>query len=737
MKKDFPKLICDANEAVARVAHKTNEVCAIYPITPASPMGEHVDVYSSKGQMNIWDNIPRIVEMQSEGGAAGAVHGSLQAGALTTTFTASQGLLLMIPNMYKMAGELLPSVIHVAARTIATHALSIFGDHSDVMATRQTGFSMLFGGSVQEAQDFALISQVATLKSRVPFLNIFDGFRTSHEISKIDGITDDIITAMMPEDAIIDHKKRSLDPDHPVIRGTSQNPDVFFQAREAANTFYEKVPGIVEETMNEFYEHTGRRYSLFYYEGHPEAERVIILMGSGEGAAREAVEAMVKNGEKVGVLFVRLFRPFSIKHFVNELPETVKKIAVLDRTKEPGSVGEPLYQDVITALNESDRAMPVVVGGRYGLSSKEFTPKMVKGVYDELLDDKPKNHFTVGINDDITFTSLPIDDSFTIERNTINCMFYGLGSDGTVGANKNSIKIIGDTTDNFVQGYFVYDSKKAGAQTISHLRFGPKPIYSSYLIDKADFIASHQYKFIKKYNMVADLKHGGTFLLNSPYPKDEIWNHLPKRIQKEIIEKEANFYVIDATKVAAESNLGKRTNTVLQTCFFAISGILPKEEAIQRIKDAIVKSYSHKGEKIVQMNFKAVDNSLANLEQVDYPKEATSERHLETAMHNAPDGFVTEVLEKILGGFGDELPVSEFPVDGTFPTGTSQFEKSGIADIVPVWDDIDLCTQCNKCVAICPHAAIRAKVVSNDELANKPASLKTVATKGRPFNKDE
>ena len=737
MKKDFPKLICDANEAVARVAHKTNEVCAIYPITPASPMGEHVDVYSSKGQMNIWDNIPRIVEMQSEGGAAGAVHGSLQAGALTTTFTASQGLLLMIPNMYKMAGELLPSVIHVAARTIATHALSIFGDHSDVMATRQTGFSMLFGGSVQEAQDFALISQVATLKSRVPFLNIFDGFRTSHEISKIDGITDDIITAMMPEDAIIDHKKRSLDPDHPVIRGTSQNPDVFFQAREAANTFYEKVPGIVEETMNEFYKHTGRRYSLFYYEGHPEAERVIILMGSGEGAAREAVEAMVKNGEKVGVLFVRLFRPFSIKHFVNELPETVKKIAVLDRTKEPGSVGEPLYQDVITALNESDRAMPVVVGGRYGLSSKEFTPKMVKGVYDELLDDKPKNHFTVGINDDITFTSLPIDDSFTIERNTINCMFYGLGSDGTVGANKNSIKIIGDTTDNFVQGYFVYDSKKAGAQTISHLRFGPKPIYSSYLIDKADFIASHQYKFIKKYNMVADLKHGGTFLLNSPYPKDEIWNHLPKRIQKEIIEKEANFYVIDATKVAAESNLGKRTNTVLQTCFFAISGILPKEEAIQRIKDAIVKSYSHKGEKIVQMNFKAVDNSLANLEQVDYPKEATSERHLETAMHNAPDGFVTEVLEKILGGFGDELPVSAFPVDGTFPTGTSQFEKSGIADIVPVWDDIDLCTQCNKCVAICPHAAIRAKVVSNDELANKPASLKTVAAKGRPFNKDE
>ena len=737
MMKKFPKLICDANEAVARVAHKTNEVCAIYPITPASPMGEHVDVYSSKGQKNIWNNIPRIVEMQSEGGAAGAVHGSLQAGALTTTFTASQGLLLMIPNMYKMAGELLPSVIHVAARTVATHALSIFGDHSDVMAARQTGFSMLFGGSVQEAQDLALIAQVATLKSRVPFLNIFDGFRTSHEISKIDSIPDEVIKAMMPEDKVLEHKKRSLDPDHPVIRGTSQNPDVFFQAREAANKFYEKVPGIVETTMNEFYEHTGRRYSLFYYEGHPEAERVIILMGSGEGAARETVEAMVNNGEKVGVLFVRLFRPFSIKHFVNELPKTVKKIAVLDRTKEPGSVGEPLYIDVVTALNESDREMPIVVGGRYGLSSKEFTPQMVKGVYDELLDDKPKNHFTVGINDDVTFTSLPIDETFTTESHTINCMFYGLGSDGTVGANKNSIKIIGNTTDNFVQGYFVYDSKKAGAQTISHLRFGPKPIYSTYLIDKADFIASHQFNFIEKYNMVSDLKHGGTFLLNSPYSKDEIWNHLPKKLQQDIIEKEANFYIVDASKVAEESNLGKRTNTVLQTCFFAISGVLPKEEAIQRIKDAIVKSYSHKGEKIVKMNFTAVDNALANLEKVDYPKEITSEKSLQTAMHNAPNGFVTEVLEKILGGFGDELPVSAFPVDGTFPTGTSKYEKSGIADSVPVWDDIDLCTQCNKCVAICPHAAIRAKVVNNNELANAPASLKSVPAKGRPFNKDE
>ncbi|MEP0133683.1 MAG: pyruvate:ferredoxin (flavodoxin) oxidoreductase [Eudoraea sp.] len=732
MKKKFPKLICDANEAVARVAHKTNEVCAIYPITPASPMGEHVDVYSSKGQKNIWGNIPRIVEMQSEGGAAGAVHGSLQAGALTTTFTASQGLLLMIPNMYKIAGELLPSVIHVAARTVATHALSIFGDHSDVMATRQTGFSMLFGGSVQEAMDFALISQVAALRTRVPFLNIFDGFRTSHEISKIDAIPDDIIEAMMPEDKIMEHKKRSLDPDHPVIRGTSQNPDVFFQAREASNPFYEKVPGVVQEVMDEFYQHTGRRYSIFYYLGHPEAERVVVIMGSGQGAVREAVEAMANKDEKVGVVFVRLYRPFSVSHFIESLPFSVKKIAVLDRTKEPGSTGEPLYQDVITALVESDRNISVV-GGRYGLSSKEFTPQMVKGVFDELTKDKPKNHFTVGINDDISHTSLESDDNFKVRSTTINCMFYGLGSDGTVGANKNSIKIIGDTTENYVQGYFVYDSKKAGAQTISHLRFGPEPIYSSYLIDKADFIASHQFNFIERYDMLADLKPGGTFLLNSPFSKEDIWDKLPKKMQEGIIEKEAKFYVVDATKVAHEADLGKRTNTVLQTCFFAISGILPKDEAIQKIKDAIVKSYTHKGDAVVQMNFNAVDKSLENLFQVDYPKEVSSEKGLLSAMTNAPDGFVKNVLEKILGGHGDELPVSAFPVDGTFPTGTTQYEKSGIANFIPIWDDEVLCTQCNKCVAICPHAAIRAKVVPNEEMANAPGSLKSVPAKGRPF----
>lgn len=736
MKKTFPKLICDANEAVARVAHKTNEVCAIYPITPASPMGEHVDVFSAKKQKNIWGNIPRIVEMQSEGGAAGAVHGSLQAGALTTTFTASQGLLLMIPNMYKMAGELLPSVIHVAARTVATHALSIFGDHSDVMATRQTGFSMLFGGSVQEAQDMALISQVSTLKSRVPFLNIFDGFRTSHEISKIDGITDDIIKDMMPENEIMAHKKRSLDPDNPVIRGTSQNPDVFFQAREAANKYYEKVPGIVQDTMDEFYKHTGRKYSLFYYVGHPEAEKVIVIMGSGQGPVMEAVDTMIKNGEKVGAIIVRLFRPFSISHFVDALPKTVNKIAVLDRTKEPGSVGEPLYQDVVTAFMESDRQLPTIVGGRYGLSSKEFDPAMVKAIYDELDKDKPKNHFTIGINDDVTHTSLEVGERLKTVKNTFNCMFYGLGSDGTVGANKNSIKIIGETTDNYVQGYFVYDSKKAGAQTVSHLRFGPDPIYSSYLIHQANFIACHQFNFIEKYDMLKNIKKGGTFLLNAPFDKGEIWDYLPKKMQEDIIKKELDFYVIDASKVAHEANLGKRTNTVLQTCFFAISGVLPKEEAIQKIKEAIVKSYSKKGDKVVQMNFNAVDKSLENLQKVDYTNNITSSAELKPSMTGTEDPFVLEVLGKILAGKGDELPVSAFPIDGTFPTGTTQYEKRGIADFVPVWDGEDICTQCNKCVAICPHAAIRAKVVSNDELLGKPSTLKAVPAKGRPFDKD-
>ena len=737
MEKASLKLICDGNEAVARVAHKTNEVCAIYPITPASPMGEHVDVFSAKGEKNIWGNVPRIVEMQSEGGAAGAVHGSLLAGALTTTFTASQGLLLMIPNMYKIAGELLPTVIHVASRTVATHALSIFADHSDVMAARQTGFAMLFGGSVQEAQDFALISQVATLRSRVPFLNIFDGFRTSHEISKIDAISDETIKTMMPERKIMEHKARSLDPDHPSIKGTSQNPDVFFQAREAANNYYSKTPEIVEQTMNEFYEHTGRRYSLFYYVGHPEAEKVMVIMGSGQGPVMETIDTMVKNGEKVGAVIVRLYRPFSVEHFIDKLPVTTRKVAVLDRTKEPGSTGEPLYLDVATALMESGRKIETIIGGRYGLSSKEFDPAMVKAVLDELDKEQPKNHFTVGINDDVSHMSLEIGNRVRTAKTTFNCMFYGLGSDGTVGANKNSIKIIGETTDNYVQGYFVYDSKKAGAQTVSHLRFGPQPIYSTYLIHKADFIACHQFNFIEKYDMLKSAKEGGTFLLNSPYSKDEIWDELPKKVQEDIIKNKLEFYVIDATKVAHKQNLGKRTNTILQTCFFAISGVLPKDEAIQKIKTAIEKTYSHKGENIVQMNFNAVDASLANLEKVEYPKEVTSNKPFKPIMSGNPDPFVKEVLGKILAGRGDELPVSSFPVDGTFPMGTTQFEKRGIADYIPVWDDINLCTQCNKCVAICPHAAIRAKVVPNTELVDAPSSLKAVPAKGRPFNSAE
>ncbi|MCF6212871.1 MAG: pyruvate:ferredoxin (flavodoxin) oxidoreductase [Flavobacteriaceae bacterium] len=737
MKTETKKLICDANEAVAIIAHKTNEICAIYPITPASPMGEHAEVFSARGDNNIWDNIPKIVEMQSEGGASGAVHGSLQGGALTTTFTASQGLLLMIPNMYKIAGELLPSVIHVAARTIATHALSIFGDHSDVMATRQTGFAMLFGNSVQEAHDMALISQVATLKSRIPFLNIFDGFRTSHEISKIDAIPDEVIKAMMPEDKILEHRNRGLNPDNPVIRGTSQNPDVFFQAREAANTYYNAVPKIVQDVMDEFYNHTGRSYKLFDYIGAKDAERMIIIMGSGAGAVAETIEKMVGDGEKVGAIFVRLFRPFSIEHIMDMIPKTVTKIAVLDRTKEPGSIGDPLYLDIISAFVEYGKAMPNIIGGRYGLSSKEFTPAMVKGIYDELLNLKPKNHFTIGINDDVTHTSLDFNPEYRTEKDTINCMFYGLGSDGTVGGNKNSIKIIGQTTGNYVQGYFVYDSKKAGAQTISHLRFGPKPISSTYLIDTADFIACHQFNFVEKYDIAKDLKRGGTFLLNSPYSKDDVWDKLPKTLQERIVSKSLIFYVIDATSVALEAKLGKRTNTILQTCFFAISGVLPKEEAIKKIKEAIVKSYSHKGDKVVQMNFNAVDKALENLHQVHYSNKITSSKEFSTAMSGNAPAFVQKVLGVILEGKGDELPVSAFPVDGTFPTGTTKYEKSGIADFIPIWDDENLCTQCNKCVMICPHAAIRSKVVSNSELKNIPSEFKHVPAKGRPFNAKE
>ena len=736
MKDTQKKLILDGNEAVAIVAHKTNEVCAIYPITPSSPMGEHAEAYSAQGASNIYGDIPKIIEMQSEGGAAGAVHGSLQGGSLTSTFTASQGLLLMIPNMYKIAGELLPTVFHIAARSVATHALSIFGDHSDVMATRQTGFAMLFGGSVQEAHDFALISQVATLKARVPFLNIFDGFRTSHEIQKIDGLSDEIMKAMMPFDQVMAHKERALNPKNPVIRGTSQNPDVFFQAREAANLYYQNTPGIVQKTMDQFYELTGRKYELFDYVGHPEAEKVIVIMGSGEGPVRESVQELVERGEKVGALIVRLYRPFDIQYFLDKLPTSVKKIAVLDRTKESGSVGEPLYLDVVSAYVQGGRPMPTVVGGRYGLSSKEFTPQMVKGVFDNLDLEQPKDHFTVGIVDDVSHSHLAIDEDFHVKKSTINCLFYGLGSDGTVSANKNSIKIIGDTTDDYTQGYFVYDSNKAGSQTVSHLRFGPEPIYSTYLIDEADFVACHKYSYVARYDLVAKAKQGGTFLLNSPYSPEDTWGRLPQKTQQQIIDKELKFYTIDATKVAQEANLGRRTNTILQTCFFAISGILPQEDAIKRIKDAIVKSYSHKGDAIVEMNFNAVDQSLANLHQFDYPKDTSNSKAFKSFVSDRATTYTKEVLAMSMAGKGDLLPVSVFMPDGTFPTGTSQYQKRDIADFVPSWDDPELCTQCNKCSVICPHGAIRAKVVDESMTVDFPDTLPFATAKGRPFDKD-
>ena len=735
MDKKFKKLILDGNEAVAKVAYKTNEVAAIYPITPSSPMGEHADAYSAKGIKNLWGDVVEVIELQSEAGAAGTLHGSLQGGALTTTFTASQGLLLMIPNMFKIAGELLPAVFHVSARTVATHALSIFGDHSDVMCTRTTGWAMLFGGSVQEAHDMALIAQSATLKSKLPFINAFDGFRTSHEINKIDEIDDEIMKQMLSKSSILAFKGHRMTPDKPVIRGTAQNPDVFFQAREASNIYYDKVIGHVKDAMAKFKDLTGRAYKLFDYFGDPNANRIVILMGSGQGAVQQAINYLNSKDEKVGAVVVRLFRPFSIEDLMAAIPQTVEKIAVLDRTKEPGAIGEPLYMDVISAFVESGRNMPKIIGGRYGLSSKEFTPGMVKGIFDELKKDNPKNHFTIGINDDITFTSIDYDDRLNLDTSTINCLFYGLGSDGTVSANKNSIKIIGDTTDNYVQAYFVYDSKKAGGLTTSHLRFGKEPINSTYLIKQADFIAVHQFNFLSKYEIIQKIKQGGTFLLNSPYSESEVWDKLPKLVQEEILEKDIKFYVIDATKVAYQLGLGKRTNTLLQTCFFAISGILSKDEAIQKIKDSIQKSYGHKGESVLEMNFKAVDTALANLFKVEYPKKITSDLKLLPAIYGDAPDFVQQVLGEIIAGRGDTLPVSAFPVDGTFPTNTTRYEKRDIADQVPVWD-AQLCTQCNKCVAICPHGVIRAKVYDKTLLEDAPVTLKHVDPIGRPFNKD-
>ena len=734
------KVTLDGNEAAAYVAHKTNEVIAIYPITPSSNMGEWSDQWSAEGKPNIWGSIPSVIEMQSEGGAAGAVHGSLQAGSLTTTFTSSQGLLLMIPNMYKIAGELTSTVFHVAARSLAAQGLSIFGDHQDVMSVRSTGWAMLSSNSVQEVMDLALIAQAATLEARIPFIHFFDGFRTSHEVAKVEQLTVDDMKAMLPSDLIRAHRARALSPDAPVIRGTAQNPDVYFQARETVNPFYLKVPGIVQKAMDRFAEVVGRQYKLYEYEGAPDAERVIILMGSGAEAAHETVEHLIAAGEKVGILKVRLFRPFAMDLFLAALPKTVKHIAVLDRTKEPGCAGEPLYQDVITALAESFSegtlpfaAMPRVIGGRYGLSSKEFTPAMVKSVYDEMLKAKQKNHFTLGINEDVTHSSLEYDNNFTTETGkTVRCLFYGLGADGTVGANKNSVKIIGEETDNFAQGYFVYDSKKSGSITVSHLRFGTAQIRSTYLISRANFIACHQFSFLERLDMLKWAEPGATFLLNAPVGKDEIWGVLPKQVQEQIIGKGLKFYVIDAYEVAKATGMGSRINTVMQTCFFAISGVLPKDEAIKQIKKSIEKTYGKRGEAVVAKNFAAVDQTLANLQEVVVPATVTSTQQMRpTVPSQAPD-FVKDVLGAMIAGEGDSLPVSVMPVDGTFPSGTAQWEKRNIALEIPVWDQ-DLCIQCGKCVLVCPHATIRAKIYDKSTLEGMPSTFKSVPARWKDY----
>ena len=735
-----PMITIDGNEAAARVAHKVNEVIAIYPITPSSGMGELADEFSARGQTNIWGTIPHVMEMQSEGGASGAVHGALQTGALTTTFTASQGLLLMIPNMFKIAGELTSTVFHVSARSVATHALSIFGDHSDVMAARTTGFAMLASGSVQEVQDFALIATAASLEARVPFVHFFDGFRTSHEVNKITAIGDEEIRAMIPEAAVIAHRQRGLDPDRPCVRGTAQNPDVFFQARETVNPFYEACPGIVQQTMDRFAELTGRSYRLFDYYGAPDAERVIVLMGSGAQAAEETAAHLAATGEKVGVVVVRLYRPFSPAALLAALPRSTRVIATLDRTKEPGAVGEPLYQDVATTMLEASGRgrlpldqTPLVVGGRYGLSSKEFTPQMIKGVFDELAAEQPKNHFTVGIVDDVTHSSIEVDADFEIPREKmVQALFYGLGSDGTVGANKNSVKIIGEGSENYAQGYFVYDSKKAGAVTVSHLRFGAEPIRSTYLLESADFIGCHQWVFLERFDLLEKARPGATFLLNSPYSPAETWGHLQRIHQQRIIDKQLKVYVIDAYKVAEEAGMGARINTIMQTCFFAISGVLPADQAIAKIKDAIRKTYGKKGEAIVEKNFRAVDAALANMHELEVPAEVSSRLELPPVVpEHAPD-FVKRVTAEIIAGRGDQLPVSALPVDGTFPAGTSQYEKRNIALSIPVWDP-QVCTQCGKCSLICPHAAIRQKVYEPALLEGAPEAFKSVDYRGKEF----
>ncbi len=733
------KVTIDGNEAAAYTAFHTNEVIAIYPITPSSNMGEHCDAWSAVGQKNIWGMIPSVSELQSEGGASGSVHGALQSGALTTTFTASQGLLLMIPNMYKIAGELTSTVFHVSARSVATHALSIFGDHSDIMATRQTGFALIASNNPQEVMDISLIAQAATLNSRIPFLHFFDGFRTSHEVMKIEELSIEDMHAMVDDELVIAHRKRALTPDKPFIRGTAQNPDVFFQGKETVNPFYIACPGIVQQQMDKFAKLTGRQYKLFDYVGAADADRVIIMMGSGADAAEETVNYLVSKGEKVGLLKVRLYRPFSMDHFIDALPKSTKAIAILDRCKEPGAPGEPLYLDVVNSISEKYVAgelkfsYPKIVGGRYGLSSKEFTPSMVKAVIDNLSNTKSKNHFTVGIKEDVTNSSLDFDPNFSVEeKETFRGKFYGLGADGTVGANKNSIKIIGEGTDYFAQGYFVYDSKKSGSMTISHLRFGPKPIKSTYLINKANFIACHQQVFLEKLDMLKEALEGSTFLLNTKVPKEQVWDTLPEKVQKDLIEKKMKFFIIDAYKVGEESGMGARVNTIMQTCFFAISNIFPKEEAIEMIKDSIKKTYGAKGEKIVQMNFAAVDKTIENLFEVEVAGKVTSKLQLQPAVSgNAPE-FVKEVTAKIIAFEGDDIPVSKFPIDGTYPLSTTKWEKRNIALEVPVWDT-DVCIQCNKCVIVCPHATIRAKVFEEKDIKDAPPTFKFTKFKAKDY----
>jgi pyruvate-ferredoxin/flavodoxin oxidoreductase len=727
----------DGNTAVAHVAYRVNEVCAIFPITPSSTMAELADEWSARGIKNIWGNVPVVQEMQSEGGAAGTVHGALQAGALTTTFTASQGLLLMIPNMFKIAGELTSTVFHVAARSVATQALSIFGDHSDVMAVRTTGFALFSSGSVQEAHDSALIAQAATLQSRVPFVHFFDGFRTSHEVNTLTLLSDSEIRAMVDDDLIRDHRRRALNPEHPFIRGTAHNPDTFFQARETVNPFYTRVPSIVQSRMDAFARLTGRQYHLFDYEGCPDAERVIVLMGSGAETARETAMALRRTGEKIGVIQVRLYRPFSAAHLLAVLPETCRAIAVLEQTKEPGAA-EPLYLDVVESLAQAlargDRLkMPKIIGGRYGLSSKDFSPAMAKAVLDELKNPTPKNGFTVGISDDVSHSSLAVDPDYSIEPDDIvRAVFYGLGSDGTVGANKNSVKIIAEDAGLYAQGYFVYDSHKSGAQTVSHLRFGPRPIRSPYLISAANFVGCHQFQFLERQDILRLAASGATFLLNSPYGPAEVWDQLPRSVQQQIIEKKLKFFVVDANKVAQEAGLKQRTNTVLQTCFFALSGVLPREEAIARIKESIRKTYHAKGDEVVKQNFKAVDETLARLHEVTAPNQVTNEFDRPHAVPpNAPE-FVRQVTARMFEGRGDQIPVSLMPVDGTFPSGTAAWEKRNVADNVPVWRP-DLCVQCGQCSFVCPHSVIRAKYYDASRLELAPQSFKSAPVNARGY----